>query len=230
MAQRVGRLAGVLREVVYGGNDGIVTTFAIVAGFAGAGAEGAAAGIGPAAVLLFGLANLFADATAMGLGSFLSARSAGAVAAARRRLQGAVPADAARAADAKALRRRGLDEADASAMAEILARAPSLRAEFAAGALGPEPAGTAERPVRGAVATFLSFVIFGAAPLAPYLLLRADAPAFPLSLAASLAALAALAAVRWRATGERLAMCLVETLGVGCVCGAVAFAVGLMFR
>ena len=63
-----------LRQIVYGGNDGIVTTFAIVAGFAGAGADGVMQ-IGGIAVILFGLANLFADATAMGLGEFLSSRS-----------------------------------------------------------------------------------------------------------------------------------------------------------
>ncbi|WP_439103659.1 VIT1/CCC1 transporter family protein, partial [Celeribacter marinus] len=64
-----------LKQIVYGGNDGIVTTFAIVAGFAGAESQGAAQ-IGALAVLLFGLANLFADATSMGLGEFLSARAA----------------------------------------------------------------------------------------------------------------------------------------------------------
>ncbi len=70
----LGRFSEFLREIVYGGNDGIVTTFAVVAGFAGAGAAGAAV-IGGIAVLLFGLANLFADATSMALGAFLSARS-----------------------------------------------------------------------------------------------------------------------------------------------------------
>ena len=63
-----------IKQIIYGGNDGIVTTFAVVAGFAGAGAEGAAT-VGGVAVLLFGLANLFADGAAMGLGEFLSARS-----------------------------------------------------------------------------------------------------------------------------------------------------------
>ena len=53
-----------LKQIVYGGNDGIVTTFAVVAGFAGYGAEGSAA-VGGVAVLLFGLANLLADGTAM---------------------------------------------------------------------------------------------------------------------------------------------------------------------
>ncbi len=60
----LGRFSEFLREIVYGGNDGIVTTFAVVAGFAGAGAEGAAA-VGTIAVLLFGLANLFADAASI---------------------------------------------------------------------------------------------------------------------------------------------------------------------
>ena len=71
---KIGKLQEFLRQIVFGGNDGIVTTFAIVAGFAGAGADGAAQ-IGGIAVLLFGIANLLADATAMGLGEFLSARS-----------------------------------------------------------------------------------------------------------------------------------------------------------
>ena len=42
-AHGLGRTQEFLKQIVYGGNDGIVTTFAIVAGFAGA-AEGAAAG------------------------------------------------------------------------------------------------------------------------------------------------------------------------------------------
>ena len=69
----LGRFSEFLREIVYGGNDGIVTTFAVVAGFAGAGAEGAAA-VGAIAVLLCGLANVFADAASLGLGPFRASR------------------------------------------------------------------------------------------------------------------------------------------------------------
>ena len=71
---KIGRLQEYLKQIVYGGNDGIVTTFSVVAGFAGFGSEGAAT-VGGVAVLLFGLANLFADGTAMGLGEFLSSLS-----------------------------------------------------------------------------------------------------------------------------------------------------------
>jgi VIT1/CCC1 family predicted Fe2+/Mn2+ transporter len=38
-AHALGRMQEFLKQIVYGGNDGIVTTFAIVAGFAGAQAD-----------------------------------------------------------------------------------------------------------------------------------------------------------------------------------------------
>ena len=64
-----------LKEIVYGGIDGIVTTFAVVAGFTGASSSGFLLEKGYVVVLLFGFANLFADATSMGLGNFLSVRT-----------------------------------------------------------------------------------------------------------------------------------------------------------
>lgn len=65
-----------LREIVYGGSDGIITTFAVVAGFTGA-QSGNSTLVGGSflTVLLFGFANLLADATSMGLGNFLSIRA-----------------------------------------------------------------------------------------------------------------------------------------------------------
>jgi len=64
-----------LKEIVYGGNDGIVTTFAIVAGFSGAQRDPANA-LPVFTVLLFGFSNLFSDGVSMALGNFLSSRSA----------------------------------------------------------------------------------------------------------------------------------------------------------
>jgi VIT1/CCC1 family predicted Fe2+/Mn2+ transporter len=57
-----------LAEVIYGANDGIVTTFAVVAGVAGAALD-------PAIVLVLGAANLFADGFSMGMSNYLSRRS-----------------------------------------------------------------------------------------------------------------------------------------------------------
>jgi VIT1/CCC1 family predicted Fe2+/Mn2+ transporter len=57
-----------LGELVYGGIDGSVTTFAVVSGAVGAGLDSAI-------IIILGFANLFADGFAMSIGAFLSARS-----------------------------------------------------------------------------------------------------------------------------------------------------------
>jgi vacuolar iron transporter family protein len=57
-----------LREFVYGGIDGAITTFAVVAGATGA-------GFSAAVVIVLGIANLVADGLSMGVGSYLSSKS-----------------------------------------------------------------------------------------------------------------------------------------------------------
>ena len=57
-----------LRDLIYGANDGIITTFAVVAGVTGG-------ALSSRAVLVVGLANLFADGLSMGVGNYLSIRS-----------------------------------------------------------------------------------------------------------------------------------------------------------
>ncbi len=55
-------------ELVYGANDGIITTFAVVAGAAGA-------GLSTAIIIMLGVANLLADGFSMGASSYLAKRS-----------------------------------------------------------------------------------------------------------------------------------------------------------
>jgi VIT1/CCC1 family predicted Fe2+/Mn2+ transporter len=57
-----------IRDLVYGANDGIITTFAVVAGVAGG-------SLSTAAVLVIGAANLAADGVAMGVGNLLAIRA-----------------------------------------------------------------------------------------------------------------------------------------------------------
>ncbi|NAS12924.1 VIT1/CCC1 transporter family protein [Poritiphilus flavus] len=57
-----------LGEFVYGGIDGCVTTFAVVAGSVGAGLDSAV-------IIILGFANLLADGFAMSVGAFLSTKS-----------------------------------------------------------------------------------------------------------------------------------------------------------
>ena len=62
------RFQAYLGEFVYGGIDGSITTFAVVAGSVGAGLDSAI-------ILILGFANLLADGFAMSVGSYLSAKS-----------------------------------------------------------------------------------------------------------------------------------------------------------
>ena len=64
-----------LSDMIYGANDGIITTFAIVSGVAGA-------ALANRIVIILGIANLLADGFSMGASNFLSIRSDEAVRAA----------------------------------------------------------------------------------------------------------------------------------------------------
>jgi VIT1/CCC1 family predicted Fe2+/Mn2+ transporter len=61
-----------LKDMVYGAHDGLITTFAVVAGV-----EGGA--LSQKAVLVVGFANLLADGLSMAVGNYLSIRSAESV-------------------------------------------------------------------------------------------------------------------------------------------------------
>ena len=227
----LGRLQASLKQIVYGGNDGIVTTFAIVAGFAGASAQGAAE-VGALAVLVFGLANLFADATSMGLGEFLSTRSQRDLYAIQRRAElreyGEKPEEE-RAELVQMLTERGLSADDAGAAADRLFKSPELVADMMMAYELEMPDMRQATPVVDGLSTFAAFVTFGAIPLLPYFALPATDPrAFPLSVAATAAALLALGLLRWRATGERMARSVAETVLVGTTCALVAYGVGAL--
>jgi VIT1/CCC1 family predicted Fe2+/Mn2+ transporter len=57
-----------IRDLVYGANDGIITTFAVVGGVTGG-------ALSQTAVLIIGAANLAADGVSMGVGNLLAIRA-----------------------------------------------------------------------------------------------------------------------------------------------------------
>lgn len=219
-----------LKQIVYGGNDGIVTTFAIVAGFAGAQAQGStAAAFGALAVLVFGLANLTADAVSMGMGEFLSGRSARDIFRTRHRAaETAARAEPARAAAslARHLIAQGLTPDDARHAADHLADSPKLMADLSLrydhGMEAPEAHNIAAR----AWMTFVAFVAFGSIPILPYVFLNGADTAFPISLAATGLALGLLGGLRWAVSDQSFAACVIETLLVGALCAGVAYGAG----
>jgi vacuolar iron transporter family protein len=69
-ARRAGRkaLRHYLPDLVYGANDGIITTFAVVSGVVGA-------SLSTRVIVILGLANLVADGVSMGASNYLARRS-----------------------------------------------------------------------------------------------------------------------------------------------------------
>ncbi|WP_297771667.1 VIT1/CCC1 transporter family protein [uncultured Roseovarius sp.] len=227
---RLGHKQEFLKQIVFGGTDGIVTTFAIVAGFAGAQAEGVAQ-VGGLAVLLFGLANLLADAVSMGLGEFLSLRAQHDLYRARKahelRAIHETP-DIQATHLANLLQARGLGAKEARTTATTFLRHPDLMSEtilsHATGLTAPET----ESPLRNGLFTFGAFVCFGVVPLIPYMLFDATEETTRMSIVATLLALILLGLLRWSATGHQLWRSLGETVLVGTVCAVVAFTVGVV--
>jgi VIT1/CCC1 family predicted Fe2+/Mn2+ transporter len=62
------RVAKYIGDLVYGANDGIITTFAIVAGVAGA-------NLSPAVVIILGISNVLADGFSMASSNYLARKS-----------------------------------------------------------------------------------------------------------------------------------------------------------
>lgn len=57
-----------LKDIIYAANDGIITTFAVVAGVAGA-------SLSPAIILILGIASLVADGFSMAVSDYLATKS-----------------------------------------------------------------------------------------------------------------------------------------------------------
>ena len=230
-AHDIGHLQDYLKQIVYGGNDGIVTTFAVVAGFAGFGSQSVAE-IGSVAVLLFGIANILADGTSMGLGEFLSSRSERDLYIAHRNKELReieVNPEVERQEVVEILKSHGMTPEDARHMVDIFQRNPELMADFMmVYELGMADT-TGESPALKGLFMFLSFVVFGAVPLSPYFFLAPTPDTFLWSVLATLIALIGLGLLRWHVTTVNVWRCVFETVLVGGTCAIVAYGVGLAF-
>ena len=223
------------KEVIYGGIDGIVTTFAIVAGFSGASlSTDATVQLSFALVLLFGLANLFADAASMGLGNFLSVRSEQAMYTAERvreELFLQQQPENERQATVIILQHKGFSQADATTLASIYQHNESYWLDFMMQHKHGIPDSRAENPVYTGLATFSAFLLFGSIPLLPFMLYEAGSPSFlfQLSIAGTCLALLSLGFLKWKVVGDKLISSLSEVILVGGTAAVIAYFVGTWF-
>lgn len=224
-------LSTYLKEIVYGGNDGIITTFAVVAGFTGAAVD---VRILPVfTVLLFGFANLFADGVSMALGDLLSSRSQRDVYSneTQKELNKIRENPEAQFQETvRILESKGFESAKAKEMATLLRSNESYWVEFMMDQDLQLPNTANQNTIWMAVVTFFSFVGFGVIPLLPYLLFRNLSNVFLLSCAFTVIAMISLGVLRWRATGHALTRTVGETVIIGGLAAIVAYIVGGAFH
>ena len=226
-------LSTYLSEWVYGGTDGIVTTFAVVSGFSGASLGGQALPLSMMTVLLFGLANLFADGAAMGLGNFLSLNSAKRLYRTTYEQEWAetVKSEAFEIEETEFIfRDQGFSDKDAKVLTAIVAKNRPFWVKF----MLQHECGLEDQEsvsaVKNGLATFCSFLVFGFIPLVPYFFQVSAHHAFLWSILATIFALTTLGLLQSKVTKGSFWRSITETLLVGGLASCCAFAVGVLFK
>ncbi len=214
---------GVLRDTVYGAIDGTVTTFAIVAGVAGA-------GLSPFVIVVLGLANVLADGFSMAAANYSGTKAEQDNIHRIRKLEERHIRDYPKGEwlevreilSRKGLSGRVLDEAtDAITQDRESWIGVMLEGEYGLGGVDPHP-------VQAALATFVAFLLAGMVPLLPFLL--AAEHALALSVTMTMATFLVIGALKsiwsltpwWRSAGE--------TLLIGGTAAALAYFVGTLFH
>lgn len=217
------RANAVLRPVVFGANDGLVSNLALVMGVAGANAE-------PAVIVLAGIAGLLAGAFSMGVGEYISVQSQRELLEfqlAFQRHQLRLAPEQERRILGDIYVGRGFDPEEAARFVDKLFEQP----EQATRLLIFEEVGLDERsigsPLQAGVGSFLAFTLGAAIPLVPYLL-TAGAVAFFASLGVSLVALLGLGFGISRLTHRSPLYSAVRQLLLGALAAAVTYGAGTL--
>ena len=213
----------VLRPIVFGANDGLVSNLALVMGVAGAGVD-------PPVIILTGIAGLLAGAFSMGVGEYVSVQAQRELldyqlAFQRHQLREAP--DHERRILSDIYIDRGLEPDEARRLVDRVFEKP----EQATRLLIFEEVGLDERsigsPLAAAGGSFLSFTLGAAIPLLGYLV-TSGVSAFVASLGASLIALAGLGVGISRLTHRPALLSAGRQVLLGGAAAAVTYGVGTL--
>ncbi len=214
---------GVLRDAVYGAIDGAVTTFAIVAGVAGA-------GLSPFVIVALGIANVLADGFSMAAANYSGTKAERDNMRRIRRVEEThidrFP-EGERLEVREILARKGLS-------GEVLEKATSaitqdrenwialmLEGEYGLSSIDPHPA-------KSAATTFLSFLCAGIIPLFPFIIGLEHA--FFISAAMTMVTFFGIGAVKSHWSLSPWWRSALETLVIGGAAATIAYAVGTLFH
>ncbi|HCU47880.1 TPA: hypothetical protein DIC39_02380 [Patescibacteria group bacterium] len=211
-------------DIVYGANDGIITTFAVVAGVAGA-------ALSPTIVLILGVANLFADGFSMAAGNYLARKSEKEYKKTERQREeweiDKLPQEE-KGEIRDIYQAKGFAGHDLERAVKIITSNRKVWVdEMMIGELKimDDDIG---HPLKNSLATFCSFAVAGAIPLIPYVLGLQGGLAFKWSVVATAVILFVVGSLRTLITGRRWWLAGLEMLSVGAVAATVAYILGYL--
>jgi vacuolar iron transporter family protein len=210
-----------LRDWIYGGIDGVVTTFAIVAGVVGA-------DLSSRIVLVLGLANLVADGFAMAAGNYSGTQAErddyDRLLAVERKHIAIVP-DGEREEIRQIFGGKGFSGEELERIVDVITADDSRWAKtMVVEEYGLAP--TPKSPVLAALSTFAAFMLCGLVPLVTYLGTGRLIPC----VAGTGAAFFAIGAIKSRWSLTRWWQSGFVTFCIGMSAAALAFCVGFGFR
>lgn len=218
------RGASIVRPVVFGATDGIVTNLGLIMGVAGASSED------PHAVVIAGVAGLLAGSLSMAVGEYISVRSQRELLDYQVELQErqfAETPEQERAILQAIYRAKGLSAAEASLVVDrVFANPAEALATFVREEIGLS-AQTMGSPMTAALGSLVAFAGGALIPLIPFLALPSSA-AFAISIGASLLALFAVGVGVSRLTHRHPLRSGLRQAALGAFAATVTYAVGLL--
>lgn len=218
-----------LGEFVYGAVDGAVTTFAVVAGAAGA-------ALSPGIVIILGFANLIADGFSMASGNFLSERTQREYIEKERKREEweteNVP-EGEKEEIREIFRKKGFKGKDLERAVEIITSNKKVWVDtMMADELGLIKG--SKNPWKTAASTYFGFIAIGIIPLLAYIIAYFNPSfrqnTFMLAVAMTGIALAVIGVIKRYVTKKDLWKSVFETVFIGGAAAFIAYYVGFFLR
>ena len=215
-----------LKSLVYGGLDGIITTFAVVAGVAGA-------ALSSGILLILGLANLIADGISMAVGDYLSSKAQRDFYYSEKERELWEAKNYPKGEKEEMIEiytKRGLSKSDAQKLVNIISKKKNLFVDEMMVEELRMINDVKSSPVKNAIVTFISFFVFGLIPVSIYLfdLIYPGSVKQPFlyTIILTVLALFALGVAKFKFIKKHWLRSAIETLVIGGLAAGAAYLVG----
>ena len=217
-----------VKSIVFGGLDGIITTFSIVAAVAGA-------SMSSQVIIMMGFANLLSDGISMGLGDYLSESAEIKYIRTERQREvwevENIP-DAELTEMIELYTKQGVEEEDAKTILTTMIKYKDLFVDhMMILELGLQSPDEHEHPAKNGLVTFGSFVLFGSVPMWVYLVVwgiqyNNQQGAFGIACGFTAATMFLLGATQAKLTKQNIVKTGLSMMMNGCLAAAAAYLIG----